>query len=411
MRLKTLFLTSLLLAMSVIAFAEGPRKDYSDIRGVCHTGWRADTETIKKELGYAKKINLNSTRIWLGKAQYDRNPQQFLNSLKQYVRTCHEMGFTVMPIIWNGNGLNPDVLSEDVRKENDKYVKDVVNTLKDEPGLLMWDVMNEPTCNDYHNHAPSPEVQLERRKEIFAFVRHNIEYIKSLDKKNAVTVGVTYPKYLEDASADLVDVLCFHDYLETESRIDASYQLADSLSKVYNKPIINSELGCIGRSNPYDLALRKASEYKAGYYLFELMIGGYWGDIHGIFYKDGTIRDPSIVAAIMGCFRNRDLTTSIKENPNKEGYVTRALKQLEAAMSDEAEVFKYKKASSDEILEAAEMCANILEASQMVPMYELPTAKIQYWKNQKPNERDEIAIRQYAYELAKTLKEYCQIIY
>lgn len=397
--------------MSLSAFAEAPRKDYSDIRGVCHLGWRGSKEQVQKELGYAQRINLNSTRIWLGKGGYDRDPKQFINSVKQYVRTAHEMGFTVMPIIFNGNGLNPELIKEENWKENDKYVKDLVNALKDEPGLLMWDIMNEPTCNDYHNHAPDQATQLERRKEIFKFVRHNVELVKSLDKKNATTVGVTYPKYLEDASADLVDVLCFHDYLETDSRIDASYQLADSLSKVYNKPIINSELGCIGRSNPYDLALRKAAEYKAGYYLFELMIGGYWGDIHGIFYQDGTIRDPSIVAAIMGCYRNRDLNTMIKENPNKEGYVTAALKQLEAALSDEAEVFKYQKASSDEILEAAEFCANLLEASQMVPMYEVPTAKIQYWKNQKPQERDEIAIRQYAFSLAKILKEYCQIIY
>lgn len=401
----------LLAAASLSVYGASPRKDYSDIRGVCHLGWMGEPETVETELGYAKRININSTRIWLGKAMYDRNPQQFLTKLRDYVRICDSHGISVMPILWNGNSLNPETLKEENWKVQDKYVKDVVNTLKDEAGLLIWDIMNEPTCNDYHNHAPSPEVQVERRKEIFKFVRHNVEYVKSLDKKNATTVGVTYPKYLEDASADLVDVLCFHDYLETESRVEASYQLADSISQKYGKPVINSELGCIGRSNPYDLALRKAQEHKVGYYLFELMINGYWGDIHGIFYKDGTIRDPSIVAAIMGCYRNRDLTTSIMENPNKEGYVTRALKELEAAMTDDAEVFKYKKASSDDILEAAEMCANILEASQMVPMYELPSAKIQLWRSQKPEDRDDVAIRQFAYSLAKLLKENCQILF
>ncbi|MEJ2147381.1 MAG: hypothetical protein P8020_19845 [Acidobacteriota bacterium] len=29
------------------------------------------------------------------------------------------------------------------------------------------------------------------------------------------------------------------------------------------------------------------------------MIQGYWGEIHGLFYPDGTIRDPATIAAIM----------------------------------------------------------------------------------------------------------------
>lgn len=408
MSMKLIMVAAVGLWASTLAASE-PLKDYSFIKGVCHTGWTADQATLETQFGYALKIGINSTRIWLGKRMYDRDPTAFLQRLTNYVRTADKMGITVTPIIWNGNGMDPAILNPALRDEQDRYVTDVVNALKNEKGLLMWDIMNEPTCNDYHNHAPDQATQLTRRDEIFRFVRHQIELVKRLDKKNAVTVGVTYPKYLVNASPDLVDVLSFHDYLETEQVIEASYQLADSVSKVYGKPLVNSELGCIGRSNPYDLALRKAYEHNVGWYMFELMIGGYWGDIHGIFYPDGTIRDPGIVTSVMGIFRNRDLKTSIKENPNKEGYVTRAIRQLEDAMSDEAEVFKYRKASSDEILEAAELCANLLEGSQMVPMYELPTAKIRYWRNQKPNERDEQAIRQYAYELAQTLKKYCQI--
>lgn len=410
--MKRFFLISIFLVLSAaVLTASAPRKDYSDIRGVCYLGWQADRQTVETQLGYARRININSTRIWLGKGMYDRDPEAFIEKLKQYVQTAWGMGISVMPIIWNGNGLDPSLLDEKNWGDQDKYVRDVVNALKDNPGLLMWDIMNEPTCNDYHNHAPGEAEQLSRRKLIFKFVRHNIELVKSLDRKNAVTVGVTYPKYLAEASPDLVDVFSFHDYLETESRVEASYTLADSVSRTYGKPLINSEMGCIGRSNPYDLALRKAQEHKAGWYLFELMIGGYWGDIHGIFYQDGTVRDPAIVSAVMGCFRNRDLGTSIKENPNKEGYVTKALKMLDAALNDEAEVFKYKKASTDNILEAAEMCANLLEGSQMVPMYELPTAKIRQWRSQKPEDRDEQAIRQYAYQLGKLLKENCQMVF
>ena len=63
---------------------------------------------------------------------------------------------------------------------------------------------------------------------------------------------------------------------------------------------------CLCRGNPYDLGIQLHDEYKVGWYLFELMISGnYWSRVHGVVYPDGSVRDPSIAAAIMGFFRNR----------------------------------------------------------------------------------------------------------
>ena len=383
------------------------KTDYSKIRGVCYLGWRADDETVRQQLGYAKRIGINSTRIWLG--GYERNPQQFISSLKNYVKIANEMGISVMPILWNGNGLNPEILEESYWKEiGDDYVRATVNALKGMDGLLCWDIMNEPTCNDYYKHAPEEEKEA-RAEKIFKFVRHYCELVKEIAPKNDITVGVTYPKFIEQASADLVDVISFHDYLETRANITASYELAKSIAEKYGKQMMNSEMGCIGRSNPYDLALQVASEYNAGWYLFELMIGGYWGDIHGIFYQDGTVRDPSIVAACLGFYRNRDLSTSVREYPNKEGYANRAIQLVEEAFNEEKEVFKSTRASTDDILEAAEWCANLLESAQMVPMHDMPSARIEAWRKQDPKDRDEKEIRKFACNLVQILKENCEI--
>jgi hypothetical protein len=95
----------------------------------------------------------------------------------------------------------------------------------------------------------------------------------------------------------MVDVISFHDYLETRSRVEESYALAIEVSKKYNKPLINSELGAIGRSNPYDMALEICNEHNVGWYVFDLIIEGYWSDIQGLVYPDGTIRDPTAIAA------------------------------------------------------------------------------------------------------------------
>lgn len=406
---KIILLLSFLLIGISGSKADEALKEYRQVRGVCHIGWMSDEATIRKELGYARRIHLNSTRIWLPMDRYKAAPDEFVKKLKTYVRIAHEMGFGVMPILWNGNGLNPDILKKGYREEADAYVRDIVGALKDEPGLFIWDIMNEPTCNDYHNLAPNEEERRVRRKEIFDFVRRNCQLVRQLDSKNAITVGTTLAFNLEEASPDLVDVLSFHDYSTTVAGMERSYEAAQKVAEKYRKPLLNSETGCMGRANPYDLAIQTCEKHGAGWYLFELMISGYWSDIHGIFYADGTVRDPSIVAAVMGCFRNRDVSTMVKEHPNKEGHAQQAVRQVEEALKEETTAFRHRKASTDRILEAAEFCANLLESAQMLPMHDLPTAQIAAWRKQPAAERDEQAIRRFAYDLAQKLKQCCQL--
>jgi endo-1,4-beta-mannosidase len=124
-----------------LARAEKPLKDYSFIRGVNY-GMYGDQATLERDLGYAKRINLNSTRIWLSYKAYEKDPQGFIDRMRNYIRTANRMGITTMPILWNGNSLNPDTLKPSFRAEGDAYVKAIVEAVKDEPGLLMWDIMN-----------------------------------------------------------------------------------------------------------------------------------------------------------------------------------------------------------------------------------------------------------------------------
>lgn len=408
------FLAVLAMTMGTIAAAPKAQKkqatDYSKIHGVCFLGWRADEATVRTQLGYGQKIGLNSTRIWMGPAQYQRDPEGFIKTLRNYIKIADSMGYSVMPILFNGNGLNPDMIKEENWKANEDYLRAVVGAVKGSQGLLCWDIMNEPTCNDYYKHAPSQEIADQRAEEIFRFVRKACQTVKEIAPDDDITVGVTYPKFIEAASADLVDVISFHDYRETRAIIQENYDIALAAQKKYGKQIINSEMGCIGRSNPYDLAIEKANENGAGWYLFELMVSyPGWGDIHGIFYPDGTVRDPSIAAACLGIFRNRDASKMVRENPNREGYADEAIRLIKESFKEEKEVFKTTTASTDDILEACEWAVNILEGAQMVPMHDMPSAKIAAWRKQDPKERDNKAIRQFAYNLVKLLEENCEI--
>lgn len=389
--------------------ATKPLSDYSFIRGANYpNGWRNPPDIIERDLGYAKRLNLNSTRVWLNYTAYERNPAEFLKSIQNYIRTGYRLGITTMPILFNGNNLNPDTLKPEFRGRGDAYVKGVVEALKDEPGLLMWDIMNEPLTNAYYGRA-SAEDKPKREAEITEFLRRYITYVKQIDAVNATTVGYEKSIWLEP-TADLVDVLTFHEYTQTRASVEESYRVAEETARKHgNKPRINTETACIARANPYDMVLQISEKHKTGWYVFELMIQGYWSEVHGLVYPDGSIRDPAIIAALFGFYRNRDLKTMVKPVPNREGHAEKALKMIEAALKDDPSVFSHSRVSTDKILDAAEYAANLLEAAEMVAMFEPPTAKIQYWRGQPEDKRDREAIRSFAYDLGLTLKKYCQL--
>ena len=401
-----LFAAIALRGASGLALAEKPLKDYSFTRGVNY-GMMGDTAVLERDLGYAKRLNLNSTRIWLSYQRYERAPQEYINQLRNYIRTSHRLGFSTMPILWNGNDLNPGTVKPAFRSGGDAYVKAIVEAIKNEPGLLMWDIMNEPFTNDYYDKAPAQE-KLQREKEITEFVRHNLSCVKQLDPVNAITVGYTSSSQLEP-TADLVDVLSFHDYTSLRSSVEEAYRKAAEVSKKFGKPMLNTETGCIARANPYDMALEIADKHKTGWYLFNLIIGGYWGEIHGLFYPDGTIRDPATIAAVLGFYRNRDLNKIVKPVPNREGQAELALQAIEAALKDNQDAFRSSKTPTEKILDAAERAANLLEAAEMVPMHVPPTAQIKFWREQPPEKRDRDAIRAFAFDLGLMLKKYCLI--
>jgi len=193
MKANRAVLTGMVFLMMVgSAMAEKPLSDYSFIRGVCYPGgWRNDQAIIERDLGYAQRVHLNSTRVWLGYREYKKNPDGFIKTIQNYVRTAQRMGISTMPVLWNGNGLNPDTLKENFRPEGEAYIKAVVEALKNEKGLLMWDIMNEPLWNDYYNNAPAEE-KAKREAEIRDFVRYYIKFVKKLDPVNAVTVGYAF---------------------------------------------------------------------------------------------------------------------------------------------------------------------------------------------------------------------------
>jgi hypothetical protein len=173
------------------------------------------------------------------------------------------------------------------------------------------------------------------------------------------------------------DILSYHDYSPTVAEIDGYIDAAKAFSAKAHKPVLQTEMGCVGRGNPYDVALREYHKAGIGFYIWELMITKGWGDIHGVFYPDGTVRDPAIPAAIMGIFRKNDADFRL-ENPDRESWVTRAISRGNAWLAE-------GKPDWTKGLEAAELAANMLQGNQLVAMRNPPVRTVAILRAGQPD--------------------------
>ncbi|MDR0963023.1 MAG: hypothetical protein LBM60_00210 [Clostridium sp.] len=400
--------------------------DYAGIRGFNHEpdmGEGYSHEQTLREMGYAKRLNFNSCRLFLGGLRgWRRDPKGFIANLIDFMDVAWEHGISTTPILMYPYQADPHkwpsrddkdefgfpVLPDGYQPQNwhigEDYARAVVTALMGHPGLLFWDIMNEPSYGTYLFTKMSREVEDKRAEPVWAFVRHFCDFVHSLDTIHPLGIGHTLIEDTERSeTGDIVDIIIFHDYSDTRAKIDAVCREALRLSKKYGKPVLNNETGCLCRANPYDAALEACQKYHIGWYMFKLMIettGGVdWSKVHGICYPDGTIRDPSIVAALFGFFRNRNDTT-IYPDVNREGCAERALYAAKAALDSRAGVA--------DMLEAAELTANLLEAGELVPMAMPPTARIErYRRETNPNYQE---VRAFLYDLSMTLQKTCEML-
>lgn len=78
MKIRSGVLVAIAFAIAVLpAWAEKPLKDYSFIKGVNYH-MEDDPATLDRDLGYGKRIGLNSTRIWLSYRDYEKDPQGYI---------------------------------------------------------------------------------------------------------------------------------------------------------------------------------------------------------------------------------------------------------------------------------------------------------------------------------------------
>jgi hypothetical protein len=315
----------------------------------------AETE---RDFDFARRLNLNQARVFMSYTAWSRDKAAYRKNLVHLVRAAHERGIGIMPTLMYPREWSTDKASWPKARE---YAADLVNTIGNgkEPGLAFWDAHNEP------------------RAARLEFAKYMAGVFRELDKVTPVVVGNTVESEMEEMGADVVDVLQFHDYSSNRAQVRTNIQRAKAFAAKTGKQVINGEIGCIARANPYDVILEEYWKAGMGWYMWELMITHQWGRVHGIFYPDGTVRDPSIVASVLGFFRNRGREV-LPEAADAEGRVTRAVAENKKWLAD-------PNPNWEEGLDMAERSANLLESAQLVAMHDPPTRQVDLMRTGQPN--------------------------
>ena len=215
--------------------------------------WQAesfDTVTINKELGYAQSIGLNCMRVFLHHLAWQKDPGGFKYRMEEYLAIANRKNiktiFVFFDDCWNetykagkqpapkpgihnsgwlrdpGKLLYDDSTMVDVLET---YVKDVIQTFKNDQRILLWDLYNEPGNSNYKNKS-------------MVLLKKAFQWGREINPIQPLSAGVWNKDLFDLNSFQLTssDVITYHNY-EDEN---AHRQTIDSLKK-YGRPMICTE--------------------------------------------------------------------------------------------------------------------------------------------------------------------------
>jgi hypothetical protein len=190
--------------------------------------WQADTfdlNTIKRELGWAANIGMNTMRVYLHDLLWDADRDGFILRIKQFLDVAASLNirpiFCIFDDCWNPDaklGKQPEpkpgihnsgwLQSPGLRVVNDpaqwprleRYVKELLTHFANDNRVLMWDLYNEPGNNGNH------EKSLPLVKAVF-------EWAQTVRPSQPLSVGVWFDNAaLNEFQLAHSDVITFHNY-------------------------------------------------------------------------------------------------------------------------------------------------------------------------------------------------------
>ncbi|MXV13802.1 glycoside hydrolase family 2 TIM barrel-domain containing protein [Hufsiella ginkgonis] len=191
-----------------------------------------DAATIDKELGMAEALGMNAMRVYLHHVAYTSDKTGFKKRLDNYLAISKKHGIKTILVFfddcWNDEykaGKQPEPKSgihnsgwvrdpgtairnnPDSLKMLEGYVKDILNTHKNDKRVLLWDLYNEPGNSQYFDES------MPLLKSVFAWARE-------VKPSQPVSSGVWNwgPKFanLNKFQLENSDVITYHHYGKPE---------------------------------------------------------------------------------------------------------------------------------------------------------------------------------------------------
>lgn len=383
------FLCGVLSAPSVASDAKSDSVDWTLIRGVnfipgyarnAHGTWaKYDAAATARELGFAKRLGFNSVRLWLHSDAYFETPEDFLAALGDCLDSCHRLGLTAMPVLFDSCGIEPAqdyqllplrrVFEESLERTKDdrqkrmlqaygkgiasQFAPDVLVPFSGNPAVLFWEWWrpNPGTSRcqqeDYgrlDQYARAVFKKFDTHPAVLIwdihneplvtghvaeFVRHMCSTARNLKLTKPITIGSAGTRATEEF-AEEVDVLSFHTY-HTAERLLGDFAKAREIGREHgNKPVLLTE--CLantvfappakadlsrddGQLSHYRENLPRILESGFGWYSWGLVVGNLFATSCDIVYPNGYKRP---AAAYLQAMLHDDVQTAELFKPRVE---------------------------------------------------------------------------------------------
>lgn len=287
--------------------------------------WQSETwdpATIDQEFGWAEKIGMNVMRVYLHDLAWKEDAAGFKKRMNELLALAdkHHISilFTIFDDCWNPDpvtGKQPApkpgihnsgwVRSPGLTVHNDsaqwgyleKYVKDVLQTFRNDKRIFLWDLYNEPGNSGYNLGS------LPLLKKVF-------EWAWAVRPSQPISSGVWYDNQeLNSYQLEHSDVITFHNYNDAGS---LEKQIKELLQT--GRPVICTEYMARTRNSKFQTHLPIFKKYKVAAINWGFVAGKsntiYQWDkpvpdgsepkvwFHDIFRKDGSAYDPEEIIAI-----------------------------------------------------------------------------------------------------------------
>ena len=203
-------------------------------------------DVIDRELALAESIGFNTVRVVLQFIVWEDDPKYFTDTFARFLSICTSHKIKMMPAFFDdcifGTNTDPSLgkqpepfegwyawawspsPGQSIVKDTatyprlEKYIKNVIRTFRDHPGILAWDLYNEPSDNTR------------------PLVGKVFKWAREVNPSQPLTVCIFGNEELQNTISSNSDIITFHNYSPKD---EVEKTIRDL--KQFNRPVICTE--------------------------------------------------------------------------------------------------------------------------------------------------------------------------